>query len=274
MSKGVEFPVLFNSNKDGEQRLSRFSMAHLLYSFIQRYESFCNQLPNYCLYHLKKIIKTQLFIKLFKKVERKPVFKQQLSAHVKRVYEDGEVVEANSEELRELVNAHEELLISKHEILVGFKSDTRRKVVDYYLPLNNLEYQNSGDTQYFVGASNTEQTTGIRLKFKIDDCLLYLDHCYKSSGSFATTFLDLLNGEDGIFEIIECILEQGKPIEEVGIERVVNEDDSGEGNLDEEYRIVVANELYAPFDFEIEKKELLRSLVGIEVYNFDLKIKD
>lgn len=114
-----------------------------------------------------------------------------------------------------------------------------------------------------VGCSNTTQLTGVRFAFKIDEALFYLDHEVNSSGAY--TLMDIINsGSDSIEEIIEEVLDNNKKLEEVGIT-------SAEEDYND-YHIVVVNEVYAPFDFDIEKRELVGSLVGIEIYKYDMKI--
>lgn len=70
---------------------------------------------------------------------------KKISIHVKQVFDDGEINECQSEELRELVNANEDLLLSKHQTYVNIDTQKSRTATDYYLPLNNLEYEELGD---------------------------------------------------------------------------------------------------------------------------------
>lgn len=187
-----------------------------------------------------------------------------LGAHVRRVYEDGEIVEAKTENVRELVAKHEDKLKSKHVTLFDRKEDKRRDATDYFLPVYNQEYAEANLEHYSVGASNTKQTTHMRLKFMIEDNLFILGHEFKSSGHYATSFYDVITNSDFIEDIIAETLETGKPIEEIGIAKG---DDGG-------YHIVVANSASQPDDFEIEKRELINSLVAVEVYKHDMEIVD
>jgi len=187
-----------------------------------------------------------------------------LGIHVRRVYKDGEIVEAKTKSLRELVAKHEDKLQSKHVSLFNHKENKRRDATDYFLPVYNQEYEEANLEHYSVGASNTKQTTHIRLKFMIEDNLFILGHEFKSSGHYAMSFYDVITNRDFIGDIIEETLETGKPIEEIGIAKG---DDGG-------YHIVVANSASQPDDFEIEKTELINSLVAVEVYKHDMEILD
>lgn len=181
---------------------------------------------------------------------------------VKRVYEDGETLLPPSDEMKARVKEHESKLIPKHVSLYNVKTDERRVAVDYYLPLQNLEYKESTLSYYDVGASNTEQTTRMRLRFQLEYVTFFLDYHFKSSGSYAQTLHGLLDGIDAVETMIEDVLESEQSIDECGIER-------SEGA---HYFIRVVGEACEISDIEIEKEELLNALVGIEIYAFDQKI--
>lgn len=186
-----------------------------------------------------------------------------LGSRVKRVYEDGEVVLPKDEKLKELIMKYEDALKAKHVTLFS-QEKGMTGAVDYYLPVENLDYEEANLDCYSVGAMNTKQTTYVRLTFLLDYDKFVLDYSYKSSGSYATSFMDTIDGVDSIEGIIEEVIAEEKPIEEVGIT------EGSEGG----YNIVIATPEGEVMDVEVEKRELLKSLVGIEVYRFDQEIVD
>jgi hypothetical protein len=187
-----------------------------------------------------------------------------LSTHVRRVYDNGEVINANDELLKSIVEKNEDKLKSKHVDLFNRTTNDRSSATDYYLPLNNLEYEEADLDYYSVGSSNTKQTTFIRMKFLIENNLLVLSHSFKSSGHYAMSFRNYVEGMDFLEDMIEENIDKGKKIEDVGIEK----------GHDNDYSIVVANELRCPDSFEIDKNELLESLVAVEIYKYDMTIID
>lgn len=190
---------------------------------------------------------------------------KQLSLHVSREYEDGRVKETESELLKQYVNEHPERIRTKTVRLFDFENiDNTYNATDTYFIIDNLE-RIEGIDDYSTGATNTEQTTYMRFKFLLDDNILYLDHSYFTGGTFAMSFASFVSNSSLIEDVIEEILEAGKPIEETGIIRYESDDE-------EMYKIAVANDMLAPFDFEIEKRELIESLVGIEIYKYDMVI--
>lgn len=189
-----------------------------------------------------------------------------LGTHVRRVYDDGEVIHSNDEQVKAIVEANEDKLKVKHVTLFSRKTDSRRDAKDYFLPLTNLEYEGEDLEYYSNGASNTKQTTYVRLKFLIEDNLFVLNHSYKSSGHYAQSFNSFLGSLDdyALEEIIDEILDKEGELEDVGIEKGESDD----------YHIVVADKALCPEDFEIGKHELFESLVAVEVYKYDMEIVD
>lgn len=181
---------------------------------------------------------------------------------LKRVYDDGEVVESEYAGTREIVEKNKELLRSKRVDLVDRETMERRSAMDYYLPILNTEYIEPNIEDYFVGAMNTKQKTSVRLTFLIDADKFILDYSYDSEGSFATSFHDMFVGSDAVEDVIGVVLEQGEPIEKTGI--VV-----GEKN---DYRIIVVSREGFIQDVEVTKEELIGSLIGIEMYAFDQEV--
>lgn len=189
---------------------------------------------------------------------------RKLSIRVKRVCEDGRVIETENKDLLTVLESHSDKLLTKAVSLYDREFDKLTEAVDYYLPLFNLEYKESDIGYYDVGASNTSQTTFVRLKFLIEDNIFSLDYEYKTSGSHAMSFKSFLGGFDFVEDIIESVLSKGLSLEECGISVGDSED----------YLIVVSDRVYNPESFEISKHDLFEGLVCVEVYDFDMKIDD
>ncbi|MCY7866067.1 hypothetical protein MOB78_13340 [Bacillus spizizenii] len=184
---------------------------------------------------------------------------KEISLRVRRTYSNGDVKTVDNKELASLIDKHEDLLRSK---VVSFFNDESRQLehaTDHYLPLKNLDYEEANLEYYSVGSSNTEQTTHVRLTFMLEYDRVVLAHSLKSSGSYATSFYDQLNGIDSIEEIIEEILEKELPLVEVGIAK----------GKDEDYHVILVTPEGETIDVELSKRELLSSLVNVEVYKFD-----
>ena len=197
---------------------------------------------------------------------------KQLGLHVKRVYEDGEVIEG-SEEIKELVKKHESSLKEKYVHTRNRKTGERRGAVDYYLPIYNQEYTEANLEQFSAGASNTTQTNYIRMKFQFDGAVCFLETKHRSSGSYS--FIDMIDGIDSIEELVEGILRQGKSIEEIGI-KGVNYNDEEDDDFDEdydEYEVLTVDEALSIMPINIEKREFYEGLVGIEIFKHEMEIK-
>lgn len=191
---------------------------------------------------------------------------KKLGIHVKRVYENGEEILPNSEELRDLIAKNEALLQEKFVRLWDRTSGEEKNATDYYLPVYNTEYKQANLEYYSVGAMNTEQTTHVRLTFMLEYDKFMLDYAFKSSGSHAMNFYHQLSSTGFVEDMIEEILDEGKPIEETGI--TTAEDEYAD------YKIVLVTPIGEIIDVDIEKHELINGLVGIEVYQFDHIILD
>lgn len=186
---------------------------------------------------------------------------KELSVRAKRVHEDGRE-EYSNDEIKEILKDESLKLKGKQKSIHNWETGESSTVIDYYIPVYNTEYIEQNIKQYMDGSSNTKQTTKVRLTFKLDEHVLKLDYTFKGSGSYASTFYDVINGMDAIEEMIEDIVESGKPIEETGIIQ-------GE-ELD--YHIAVADRVGDVDSFEVDREELLKHLIGIEVYDFDMEI--
>ncbi|ALN97765.1 hypothetical protein Bp8pS_086 [Bacillus phage vB_BpuM-BpSp] len=179
---------------------------------------------------------------------------------IKSEYSNGNVTwyYKNNEELEKF----NDKFITNHEKVfyeVGNKIEVDN-VKNFYLSIKNADYKGNRLNNYTPCASNTKQEIFIKLKFLIEDDVLYLDYNYKTSGNYATSFYDMNNVED----IIENILEKGLSIEDVGIQ------DLGDGM----YKVNVVNPKSGPSQYEIEKDDLLKYFVGIEMYNYEMDYID
>ena len=191
---------------------------------------------------------------------------EQMGVFVKRVYDGTDkVVETNIEKLREIASRHEDTLKSKKGLVFG---DTTETVTDYYLPLQNVDYKKTELSYYHVGSMNTRQVTRVRFHFKLEEVDFKLDYEFKTSGSMASTFKDIIRDvEDKIEDVIQDILE-------LDINDTDRLSQHGITSNDDGYVIMVLNEVLEPMEIEIEKHELLRSFVGVEVYDFEQVIDD
>lgn len=188
-----------------------------------------------------------------------------LSVLVKRVYDDGEIVESEDDQIKDILLRNEDKLKSKHVSLYNRESGKRRTATNYFLPLNNLEFNDGHLSYYSSGDYNTKQETHVRIKFMIEDNLFIIDHNYQSYGNYTPSFKSYyIDGIDMIGDILDELVENGSKIEEYGIEQGDNDD----------YLIAVANEVHCPDSFEISKRELLESLIGIEIYKFNMDTID
>ncbi|MFS0815468.1 hypothetical protein ABC382_00670 [Lysinibacillus sp. 1P01SD] len=180
-----------------------------------------------------------------------------LGVFVKREYKDGEVVITQDKLMQDYCEKYPDRLKSKHIRTFSKIDQKQREAVDFFFLIDNLEYQESNIESYDVGASNAEQITSIRLKFLLGSNLLILDHEYKTEGSFARTFCNLINSNNCVEDIINEIMDLESPLEEVGISK----NDSGTVN------IIVANDISYPDVIEdIEINEVYKSLVAVEIY--------
>lgn len=103
--------------------------------------------------------------------------------------------------------------------------------------------------------------TSVRLKFQIEYDTFCLDYVFDSNGRFAASLYDILQDVEGV---VEEIVERGEDLSETGIEQSEEED----------YRIIVVTDHLEVTDYEIFKYDLLKSFVGMEVYDFTQEITD
>lgn len=190
---------------------------------------------------------------------------QEIGVHVKRVYSDGKVVETDNETLLRLMKEHGNLLKEKAVIL--FSAEGSKTGTDFYLPLSNQQYKDGRLSYYSVGAMNTKQTTSVRYSFQLEEVSFKLDHTFKSAGSYASSFFDQIRYIEGsIEEVIQDILDK-----DLSEEDSLSEYGLAKGH-DEDYQIVVVTEKLEITTIEVSKQELLKALVGIEIYAFEQEI--
>lgn len=190
---------------------------------------------------------------------------KEIGLRMRRTYEDGNIKYGggeNEEEIKRIMNEFPERVREKHVNLIDFNTGERKEATDAFLLLENRDYI-TPDIDYYGVASNTEQTTRLRATFQIEEAIFILDHSFKSKGSGAQTFYHFIDSMDAVEDMIESVLEEGKPIKDTGI---VESEDEGD------YQIVVVDEFGEMIDIPVEKRELLESLVGIEVYKFEQEI--
>lgn len=189
---------------------------------------------------------------------------KEIAIHIKRDHKsDKENVEVNDETLMKVIRDNKDKIIKKEVSLRDKKTYERSEAIDHFLPLKNLNYKNRNVEHYSVGASNTKQNTKLRLVFKLEYVDFITDYSYKSEGSFATSFYDLLNGFDCVGDILEELAEDSE---------VEFADKGIMPGEEEDFYIVGIDEYKRPIEFEISKSELLKSLIAIEVYEHEMEI--
>lgn len=190
---------------------------------------------------------------------------KEISIRFKREYEDGrEPSVTESEDILKLVEQYPDKVIKKAQSL--FERDTFKSLnaTDHFIVLTNLDYPESKVDYYSVGSSNTSHVTKVRLRFRLEYADFMLDYEYKTSGSYAMSFYSLINNSiDDIVEEVAC--NDDIPFTKKGI--MPSKELEG-------YYIVAVDENKRNLEFDIETKELLSGLVGVEVYQHDTKIDD
>jgi|SRR5699024_3339257 len=193
---------------------------------------------------------------------------KQVAIHVKREYVDtGEVKLAVKENdvILKTIKENEDRIIKAHGQIYDKEKHELKPIVDYLLLLDNVDYIEPNIEYYSVGAMNTKSRSKVRLFFKLDSIDVILDYQYKTSGSFALTFHDLISG-DGVADIINEIAIGNKELHEKGIEY---------RESDESYYYVYGlDENKRPIDLEVSMDELLASLISVELYEDHMEIID
>lgn len=190
---------------------------------------------------------------------------KQLGLRVKRIKPNGDVVLSKSDKIKALIDKYENKLRPKPVSFYNEESGGLEHGTDYFLMINNLDYEETNLEHYSVGAMNTKQTTHVRMTFLLDSDKVILEHKYDSEGSFAMSFYDIISSMDSVKDIIDDILEKELPLEETGI---------SEGDEKDCYKVVLVTPVGEFLDADIPKRELLNSLVNVEVYKFEQEITD
>lgn len=193
---------------------------------------------------------------------------KQLSLLVKRVYESGKEDTVTNDQLRKVVQ-HTKRQLKTEPVLIGhYSTDDRENAIDYYLPLENKDYEPANMEYYDVGASNASQTLHLRLKFMFESSVGYIDYTVKTGGSHAVSVADIIQNSDLVEDIIEDIVDKqttkDESLEEHGI--YVSEDD-------ELIRFMVVNQTtYKSTTIELDDYEFKKGLIGVELYKFEYEI--
>lgn len=184
---------------------------------------------------------------------------KEISVHVQRTY-NGKKPDLLSKDpiLLKAMEDHKDKLVTKTVRLFDRESLDDYEGVDTFLKLRNTEYKERDLDYYSVGASNTSNETTVRIVFKLEDMDFIIEKLYKTSGSGASSFYDMFITFGDLDTTVQEIAEdENIKFEDKGI--MFSEDD------DEQYHIVALDEYKYPTEFDIEKEELLRSLIAIEI---------
>lgn len=187
---------------------------------------------------------------------------KQLSLHVKRIYADGREIITEDKEVLALVEKYKDHLISNPIELYNMESNETINATDYFLLLNNLDYQEVDIDYYSIGSMNTKQDTHIRMIFQLGSDQFILDHSYKSAGGHAISFYDYMD-MDKIEDLLEEVANKSDTLEKYGITN----------NIEEKcYEIILVSKDGRINDAHVERQDLLRSFIGVEIYKFDQEI--
>lgn len=171
----------------------------------------------------------------------------------------------------EVVKKYPERITSKRVSLFDFDTHKSIGATQHHILLDNEGYKERYEGEYHTTASNTSQKTSIRIYFTLDYNHFTFDYTYESAGSFAVTLYELFNGSDSIFEMIQDEIdrvtkEKKDPLAEIGIK---NSDDP---DLKGHFEILSLNEDKHLKQFDVSQNELLEAFVGIEIYEYKMKI--
>ncbi|MBC1604462.1 hypothetical protein HCJ39_07025 [Listeria rocourtiae] len=170
---------------------------------------------------------------------------------------------------------------TKVDSMVNFDTGKNFKQRRHFIVLENQAYQEADVSHYSIGASNTKQMCHIRLIFQLEYDRFIFDMEHRSTGFYAETFGSFL---EDVFSNMVDYLEEKKEAYVATCKQKKEEPDAqshmvrtyGIYPLDEdesEFKLVVVGSKSLMIDeFDIEKEELKRSLIGVEVYQFDMEI--
>lgn len=181
-----------------------------------------------------------------------------------REYENGEVIATEDKKIQGIVGRYADDIRKKEINTCNVKTGKMVKATDFYLMLDNLDYVDSEIEYYSIGSANTEQTMGIRAKFQIEDYKFILEKEFTSSGTFAMSFSDLI--ENNFLEEL---------LDDVDSEYTINNNGIEKSEVEySDYKIMAVDKYGDVVDLDVESHEITKSLVGIEIFEFDLKITD
>lgn len=188
---------------------------------------------------------------------------KRMAIHIARTFADGSTKDLiNDEVFRKDVENNPDMTFTKKRTIYLRSDDTMQPVEDTFVWLKNLEYEDDDIEYYSVGASNTKQTTYVRLKFQFEYGRAYLDYKFSTSGSHAMHFKNLCS-QGFVRSIINELVEDDSTLKDDGI---------AEGNGDNSFIMIILDENGEPVDCELDLYEIEQAFIGIEVYKFDHQI--
>lgn len=178
---------------------------------------------------------------------------EHISVLVKREYDDGDIHATENKTLLSILAEDEPgniltkrvRLIRRPKAGSGESYSTEFAATDYYLVLKNPNYK-KGISEFSTAASNSYVDAKVRFKFVLDDAeFIFIKDIRMGQGY---TLLDIVsNLEEYLDELAESENKALLSCEESN-----------------DYTIFVLNSVHYPTDFDIEKSELLDSLVSVE----------
>lgn len=195
-------------------------------------------------------------------------------ANVRADYKSGKTVYNDDEQLVEVAERYKDEWRQQLIHVMNKETGKLEEVILQYLPLFNLDRPENqmlwSDKTYEMGASNTKQTTYMRLNFLVDEAMVALDYHYSSQGSGAPSFYDHAIDMNTIEEMLEDMVEAGTTVEANGI----GEAEEEEPALGRVVHVVCIQKSGRVMSFDISTIELAQHLIGIEMYDFDQQILD
>lgn len=171
----------------------------------------------------------------------------------------------------ELVKKYPERITSNRVSLFDFDTYESFGATQHHILLDNTDYKERYEGAYYTTASNTSQKTSIRIYFTLDENHFVFDYTYESAGSYASTLYDIFSDSDSIFEMFQDEIERVEkekkdPLVEIGIRN------SQDPDLKSHFEILSLNENKQLKQFDISERELRESFVGLEIYEYKMKI--
>lgn len=169
---------------------------------------------------------------------------------------NGDINKSVYPEINELIKKYPERVSSKMVNLYNSSTHETEPATYSYLIRDNATYIEKPLDYYTSGASNTSQTTTIKLVFQIEEHTFITSIRRRHSGYGGSLFSQL--SDDSVEEWLDELCEDDNSLLEHGIQ----ENDFG-------YEIISLDEHKYPVRFEIEKRELLDSLISVSVIEFN-----